>query len=408
MANFTYRAYDAAGKMITGVIEADEKALAIAKLQQSECFPLEVKEQGEKEEGQGLLSMDIALSLRTISPKDVMYFSNQLSSMLDAGLQLDRSLGILSELAENPKLKAMVDDIRQSVQRGSTFSDALARHPKAFSRLYVNMVKAGESGGVLELVMRQLAEFLENTQKLKEDISSALRYPMIVTIVAGLAIIILLTYVVPRFSLLFSDMGQSLPFATQLLITISSGMINYWWVIITCVAVVYLSFKSYIGSEDGRQQWDALKLKMPVIGTLIQKIEVSRFSRTLGTLIRSGVPILAGVSIVKDIISNTVISRSMLEISSGLKEGEGIANPLKQVNLFPPLAMHMIQIGEETGQLDNMLLKVADTYDGEVRETIKRLISMLEPLLISITGLIVAFIVVAMLLAIFNIYEVAM
>jgi general secretion pathway protein F len=404
MSLYVYKAYDKAGRLISGTMEAKEKAAVISKLQQSHYYPLRVEEEGERRRE---TSYELLLfRLRLVRSKDVVTFTQQLAALLTAGVQLDRSLTILTELTENKKLAEVIKQIQQAVHGGSSFADALARHPRVFSRLYINMIRAGESGGVLELVVNRLAEFLENTQKLRDDITSALIYPTLLTLVAGGAVAVLLTFVVPRFSQLFADMGQALPLATQILLAVSGFITHYWWLIGLGIVVAVLGFKYYVTTESGRMRWDSWKLKWPFIGTLIQKIEISRFSRTLGTLIHSGVPILQGLAIVREIINNALISQAMVNIQSGLKEGEGISTPLRESRLFPPLALHMISIGEETGQLDQMLLKVADTYDTEVRNTVNRLIALLEPALILLMGLIVGFIVIAMLLAVFSVNEI--
>ncbi len=405
MGIYFYKAYDKAGKLTTGTIEAADKSAVISKLQQSDCYPLKIEEEGDKSK-ETTSTKEIFFQLRPVKIKDIVTFSQQLSALLDSGVQLDRSLTILTELTENPKLTDIIRQIQQSVHGGSSFADALGRHPRVFSRLFINMVRAGESGGVLELVIERLSGFLESTQKLKNDVTSALIYPCILTLVAGSAVVILLTFVVPRFSQMFADMGQALPMATQMLLSLSDFIIHYWWLLLVGIAAAVLAFKYYLSTESGRLSWDSQILKWPLVGRLIQKIEVSRFCRTLGTLIRSGVPILQGLAIVKEVVSNKLISNAMLSIQSSLKEGEGISAPLRDSGLFPPLALHMISIGEETGQLDHMLLRVADTYDMEIRNMINRLIAFLEPVMILFMALVVGFIVVAMLMAVFSVNEI--
>lgn len=406
MGLYVYKAYDKTGNLISGTMEAKERASVISKLQQSNFFPLRVEEEGKRSGGDSVSIADFMLKFKLVGTKDIVTFTQQLTALLEAGVQLDRSLTILTELTTNKKLADVIRQTQQAVQGGSSFADALARHPRVFSRLYINMIRAGESGGVLELVVSRLAEFLENTQKLKDDITSALIYPMLLTVVAGLTVVLMLTFVVPKFSQLFADMGQALPLSTQILMNISAFITHYWWVILLGIVALVFSFKYYVATESGRLSWDTWKLKWPMIGTLIQKIEISRFSRTLGTLIHSGVPILQGLLIVKEVVSNTLISESMVKIHSGLKEGEGISTPLRESRMFLPLALHMISIGEETGQLDQMLLKVADTYDVEIRNSVNRLIAFLEPAMILIMGLVVGFIVVAMLLAVFSVNDI--
>jgi len=400
MPNFSYKASDIAGKVVLGNIDAKDKSAVIERLRDSRLYPVKI------EEVKGNKSWDI--SFEHVSGKDIMLFTQQLASLLNAGLSLDRSFTVLVELIESNKLAEIAKETQKSIQGGSSFADALGKYPKQFSRLYINMVRAGESGGVLEPVMERLASFLESSQALKEEITSAMIYPLLLSLVAASAVTILLTFVIPKFSELFSGMGKTLPMSTEILMSISAFVKIYWWVFILAAASLYGGFKYFVSKEEGRLIWDGFLLRVPMIGGLIQKIEVARFSRTLGTLINSGVPILTGLNIVREVIGNRLMGESMREIASGIREGEGISEPLKETKLFPPLALHMISIGEETGNLDSMLLKIADRFDSDVRSTVKRLISLLEPAMILIMGGLVAFIVVSMLMAIFSINEMSM
>ena len=336
-----------------------------------------------------------------------MNFTQQLSTLLSAGLPLEKSLSIVAELTEKKEFQNVITEILSGIQEGIAFADVLAKHPKVFSKLYVNMVKAGEAGGVLEMILERLVDFLESSQELKDYITSAMLYPMLLTGVCGLTIILLLTFVIPNFSTMFEDVGGSIPASAQLLLGMSEVLKSYWWVMVSVIGGIYFGIKKYLATENGKFKWDEIKLKLIMVKTLVQKIEVSRFSRTLGTLIQSGVPILQSLNIVKETIGNLVIARSLTGIHEGIKEGEGISKPLKNANTFPSLAIHMITVGEETGRLDEMLLKVADTYDQDVRNAIKRLISLLEPCLILFMALIVGSIVVTMLLAIISVNEIA-
>ena len=402
MPNFAYKAYDKSGKVVSGVMEAKDRSAVVSKLQGSGCYPLQVVEQ---EQSKGVLSANVFAPFQRIGKKDIMTFTQQLAILLEAGLPLDRSLSILIELTENKKLAKVIENILSSLKGGSSLADALARHPRIFSRLYINMVKAGESGGVLEVVVTRLGEFLANSQALQEDVTSAMIYPVLLTTVAGSAVAILLLFVVPKFAAMFEDLGQALPLPTQLLLAFTDTLTAYWWLILGALVVGFFVFRYYVETENGKYSWDQFKLKVPLLGDLIYKIEAARFTRTLGTLIQSGVPILQAMVIVKDIIGNSVISRAMLKISSGLKEGGLISAAMKEYEIFPPLVIHMIGIGEQTGHLDTMLIKVADTYDGEVRTSVKRLVSFLEPAMILIMAVVVGFIVVAMLLAIFSVNQ---
>lgn len=405
MAVFLYKASDSSGKIITGSMEAKDKAMVINRLQSSSYFPIKVEE-GTQTRASFVERVKGKRVFERVTTKDILSFTQQLATLTGSSIPLDRSLATLKELADKEKLASIIDDIHKNVHAGSHFADALAQHPKYFSKLYVNMVKAGEAGGVLEAVLARLAEFLESSQEMRDNIVSALIYPILLTLVGGIAVAILLVFVVPKFKLIFMDMGQAMPIPTQMLLGFSQAIVDYWWLILGVLCVGYYIIRRYINSPRGRWRWDKMKLRMPMFGSLVQKIEISRFTRTLGTLIQSGVPILQSLSIVRDIIGNVVVSRSISNVQSSIKEGEKISEPLKKSGIFPPLAVHMIDVGEETGQLENMMFKVADTFDVDVRNSIKRLVGLLEPVLILLMGIIVGFIVVSMLLAIFSVNEI--
>jgi len=401
MPVFTYKAAGKGGKIVTGQMEMADRRMVIASLQQSELMPIRIEEE-RPEKG---VAEYMSGRFSRVSAKDIIFFTQQLSMLLNSGIQLDRSLTILQEMIEKKKLRDIITNLQKNIHGGDSFADALAKHPKTFSKLYINMVRAGETSGALDRVIKRLAEFIDNAQKLKDEVVTALYYPVFILIVAIGSVALLLMFVVPRFASMFDEVGVALPLSTQMLLSFSYFLGSYWWALLLGITGVGLLLNYFVRTEEGRYLWDGWKLKIPLLGNLIQKIEVSRFSRTLGTLISSGVPILHGIMIVKEIISNEVISRSLLKIHGGLKEGEGISGPLKDSGHFPPLATHMIAIGEETGQLDVMLGRVAENFDEEVKVTVKRLIGLLEPALILIMALVVGFIVISMLLAIFSINE---
>jgi len=403
--DFAYKATDSMGKIVEGLMEASEEKDVISKLQSLGYIPIKV---GHPSKARGFsLDIDITAFFKRVSSRDVMTFTQQLSTLISAGLPLDKGLFIVAELTEKGELKKVITDVLSSIQEGVSFADALAKHPRAFSKLYVNMVRAGEAGGVLELILERLVDFLESSQELKDYITSSMLYPILLTGVCGLTIVLLLTFVIPKFSAMFEDVGGGIPVSAQFLLGMSEALKGYWWVIVGVLGGTYFGIKRYLATESGRLKWDGLKLKLLMIKTLVQKIEVARFARTLGTLIRSGVPILQSLNIVKETIGNLVIAKSLVGIHEGIKEGEGISKPLKDANTFPSLAIHMITVGEETGRLDEMLLKVADTYDHDIRNAIKRLISLLEPFLILFMAFIVGSIVIIMLLAIISINDIS-
>lgn len=401
MAVFTYKASDLGGKIVDGSMEGKDAALIISKLQEQGLFPLQIQKQ---EEAKGInRNVSVRAYFQRVKRSDIMVFTQQLATLLDAGMQLDRALAILVELNEGNKFREIVDKIRKNVQGGSSFADALAKHPKHFNRLYINMVRSGESGGVLEIIMSRLAGFLEMTQTLRSEIVSALLYPLILVGVGGAALVILLTFVLPKFTVIFADLGVAMPLPTQIVISSSQIIKDNWYYIVAVLVFLGLGFRSYQKTEKGHLAIDAFKIRAPVIGELFQKVEIARFARTMGTLSRSGVPILQALSIVKDTLTNEVIASALISVYGGLKEGETLAQPLKESKVFPSLAIHMISVGEETGKLEQMLLKIADVYETDVKVSIKRFMALLEPVLILGMGLIVGFIVVSMLLAIFSI-----
>lgn len=394
MALFSYRATTMEGAIVEGAIEAADEKSAVERLKNTGVIPLRV---AAPEEG---LKKRITLRLSKVN---LLTFTTELATLLGAGLPLDRSLNILSSISESKDMKNIVQSILKSIREGSSFSDALQRHPKVFPRLYINMIRAGEAGGVLDVVLDKLNEFLESSKELKEHIFSVMIYPTILIITGGISIIILLTYVLPKFSVIFAELGGSLPLPTQILLTFSNILKSYWWIVLSVLITGWIIFRNYIKSYTGRYKWDAFKLKM--MGEVIRKLETARFCRTLGTLLKSGVPLLQALNNARDVISNKVIASAIDAVSAGAKEGKGIALPLSNANAFPPLALSMIKVGEETGQLDNMLLKVASTYEKSLNTAIKRFVSLLEPAMILIMGLFIGFIVISMLMAIFSITE---
>jgi general secretion pathway protein F len=394
MSVFSYRATTIEGAIVEGVIEAADERSAIERLKNTGFIPLNI---AAPKEGIGK-----KFSLRS-SRADLLTFTTELSALLGAGLPLDRSLNILSEISESSEMKKVIDSILRSIREGSSFSDALQKHPKVFPKLYVNMIRAGEAGGVLDVVLDKLNEFLESSKALKDHVVSVMIYPSLLMVTGGVSIIILLTFVLPKFSVMFAELGGTLPLATKLLLAFSNTLKSYWWIVLSAVVAAWVIFKNYVGSDAGRFKWDGFKLRL--IGDVIKKLETARFCRTLGTLLKSGVPLLQALNNSRDIINNRVIAAAVDSVSAGAKEGKGIAVPLSETHVFPQLALSMIKVGEETGQLDVMLMKVASTYEKSLNVAIKRLVNFLEPLMILTMGVIIGFIVISMLLAIFSIVD---
>jgi general secretion pathway protein F len=394
MAVFSYVATTMDGTMVEGVIEAPAQDIAIDRLKNSGVIPIKVVAPRQ--------SFRKRFTLRS-SKADLLTFTTELSVLLSAGLPLDRGLNVLSETSENKEMKGIVQSILRSIREGSSFSESLKKHPKVFPTLYVNMIKAGEAGGVLATVLDKLNEFLESTKELKDNVISAMIYPAILGITGGFSIIILLTFVIPKFTAIFSEIGGSLPVTTQILLAVSNGLRTYWWIALSILVVAFVAFRAYVCSAAGRYKWDVVKLKL--MEDVVRKLETARFCRTLGTLLKSGVSVLVALNNSKDVISNQVIASRIDAVLKGVKEGKGIAGPLSEAKVLPPLALSMMKVGEETGQLDSMLIKVANAYEKSLREAVKRFISILEPAIILGMGLVIGFIVISLLVAIFSITD---
>ncbi len=337
------------------------------------------------------------------STKSLVLFTRQLATLIAAGLPLVKALRTLQDQLEaGGALKGAIKSIADEVESGSNFSEALTRFPGVFPNFYINMIKAGELGGMLEDILKRLSEFLDKTQKLKDRVKSALMYPMFVMIVAVLILIMLMVFVIPTFTSMFSEVGGSLPVPTKILIVISEITRRLWFLIPLLPVALIAIYKAIIKSPDRRFVIDKIKLRTPIVGNLIQQIAVARFSRTLGTLLSSGVPILAALQTVRDTIGNEFIARAVMQVRDSIKEGESVSGPMEASKAFPPLVTKMVSIGEETGDLAKMLIQIADNYEDEVDVAVSGLTSLLEPLLIVFMGLIVGFIVVSMFMPLFS------
>jgi general secretion pathway protein F len=402
MPEFLYKATTLGGETVEGLMDGKDEESIIQGLHRLGYIPIRITSAQEKRPSLRLSSF---LPQR-VGVKNLLIFTQELSTLLSAGLPLDRSLGILGTLTENERLSEAVKDILKRIEGGNSLAEALGNHPRIFPKLYVNMVKAGESGGFLEVILSRLAQYLQSTKEIRDYLISVMIYPLILMMVSGVSIVILMTFVIPRFARIFSDMGQAIPLSTQIMLSISYSIKSYWWIGLGIILMIYLGLRIYNQDEERRLRWDKFKLRWVAIGDLIKKVEVARFSRTLGTLIQSGVSILPALNLVKEISQNRVISRSIAYVHDRLREGKAISKSLEEAGVFPPLAVHLISVGEETGKLDAMLIKVAESYEENVRNTIKRFVSLLEPLIILVMGAVVGFIVISMLLAIFSINEI--
>jgi len=403
MPVFTYRAADRSGRTIDGVMEALDSRAVIERLHREEYFPVRV----ERAEGRLRLG---GLSLprvgRRVPARDLLAFTQQLATLVEAGIPLDRTLQILGDLSVSSRLREIVEDVAQSVRAGSTLADALSRHhPRPFSRLYINTIRAGEKGGALEAALSRLAQHLEATRELRDAITSALIYPTLLLTVGIAAIVFLLTFVLPRFAVILADLGQALPLPTRVLLAVSDGLVAYWWALALVAVGAILTWQLVGRSEAGRLAVDRWLVGLPVAGDLVRKLEVGRFARTLGTLLHSGVPLLAALDVAREVTGNRVLALALGTVQEGVKRGGGLARPMAEAGAFPTLAIHMVRVGEETGRLEEMLGRVAGAYEGEIRVAVRRFIALLEPVIILALGLVVLGIVISILLAILSINE---
>ena len=395
MATFTYTARAAKGELKSATIEATSREEAISQLKKQRLNVIKIDEQ-QKRKKPGKVSM-----------RDIVIFTRQFSTMINAGLPLVQAMGILAEQSENPSLREITKQVVFDVESGNTVADALRKHPSAFSELYVNMVAAGEAGGILDTILMRLAVFMEKNDALIRKVKGAMIYPGVIMTVAAGAIVVLLVFVIPTFQRMFAEAGIALPLPTQIVIGMSQALQSYWWAVILVVVGVVYSVKKYYATNDGKLVIDRLMLKAPVLGDVLRKSAVSRFTRTLGTLIGSGVSILDGLEITAKTSGNRVIQDAIMESRASIAGGETISAPLKKSQVFPPMVISMINVGEQTGGLDEMLTKIADFYDEEVDAAVSGLLALMEPVMIVFLGVVVGGMVVAMYLPIFDMVNAA-
>jgi general secretion pathway protein F len=404
MAFYQYRAADHAGKVVEGVMEADAEQGVIARLREMGCVPLRIAMPSER--AAGAARQQVALfAKRKVNQQQLLQFTRELATLLAAGLPLDRSLSILGGLFEGSEMSKILRSLVEAVRAGKSLAVSMAEHPDVFPKIYVNMIRAGEAGGILEGVLRYLTEYMDSTLALKEDIKSALIYPVILGTAAGISLVVLFLFVIPKFATIFRDNGKALPWITTAVIGFSQFLTQYGWVVLLLFLFVVSAVIFYVRSPDGKTEWDRLSLRVPLIGDLLRKFETARFSRTLAALLKGGVPLLEALGTVQGVVGNRLLARAMGQVQMRVREGKGMARPLGDSGLFPPLALNMIAVGEETGKLDGMLAEVAVYYDQEVKRTTKRLTALLEPALILVMGLVIGTVVISMLLAIFSIND---
>ena len=405
MPRYRYEAVDASGEVVRDELDAATLDAAIVRLRDQGLLPLAVN---EAKSGflRGGFGQPLFSKRRALSRKTIALLTQQLASLLHAGMPLDRALTIQIGVTEDEQAKPVLERVQEKVRGGSSLADALEVQG-VFSRFYLNMIRAGEAGGALDVVLKRLTEFLERSQALRETVTSALIYPIILLSVSALSVIILLTFVVPQFQRLFADAGKALPLATQIVIAVGDGFRYYWWVGAILLVLLSAVVRRQLSQPESRARWDDRFLRLPLFGDLIAKVETARLSRTLGTLLGNGVSMLNALTIVRETLSNQVLAGALGEVAEHVKTGRGLADPLLEAGRFPKLAVQMIRVGEETGQLQEMLLQVADTYDGEVQTAVKRMLTLLEPALILGLGVIIAGIIMSILVAILSLNDLA-
>jgi general secretion pathway protein F len=399
---YLYKAVRHDGETVEGELDAADDSAVIRRLQGEGLIPIQVRPAG------GFRTQFFRARARGLTAKEIGILTRELSTLLEAGLTLDRSLQILIELTEEERVVRVMENLQERVRGGATFSAALDEQGGQFPRLYVNMVRAGEASGALDAVLARLADYLERTADLRETITSALIYPAILLVVAGLSVILLLVFVVPQFTVLFQDMGAALPLPTRIVIAVGDLFRDYWWAMLVALALIALGVERWLQNPEVRDQVDRRVLTLPLFGDLIWKLETARFSHTLSTLLKNGLPLLNALKLSKEVVANRKLSRLLEEAAEDLKHGRGLAEPVARREILPQMALQMIRVGEESGSLDAMLAKVAEIYDKETQASVKRMLTLLEPILIIGLGIMVAGIIISIIVPILGANQLVM
>ncbi len=406
MPLYVYKAVTTEGKIVEGQLEGSDQRDVVQRLHALGHTPIRAQEATQALPRRVVDLLPWITRKDRPSRHDMLAITRQLATLLSAGLELDRCLGVMIDVAENETTRKLLLTLRERIRGGGSLSDAMQAQGDVFSSLYINLVRAGEAAGALELILQRLADYLEHAEAVRESVKSALIYPAILLSVATLSVVVLLTFVLPQFTALFEDMGATLPLATQLVIGLGDITVKYGWLGLAGMVAAVVAIKRAFADPEKRYRWDAWLLKAPLISALIRKIQVARFSKTLGTLLGNGIHLVAALGIVKDTLTNRALAKGMDRVIESLKHGGGLAAPLAASGVFPADAVHMLRVGEETGELDKMLLKIAEVYDKEVERAIQRLLAFLEPVLILGMALVVLAIIVPLLLAILSINDI--
>lgn len=401
MATFKYKAKNKAGQILTGVLSADSRSAVMDRLSSMGLMPIELKTVNGNVDSKSSRQFR-SLWGHGVKKSEIARFMRQLGDLLAAGVPLVRSLTTLANQQTNPVWHDVISQIKSSVTSGSNLADAMAEHKRYFSELQINLVRSGEVSGSLETVLQRIAEFAEKEQALVSKVKTALAYPLLLCMVGIGSVIFLLTFFIPRFATIFKDMGQDLPLPTQILLSLSAWLRIAWPILLILIGLIVYGYRRWVRTTSGRMQVDTIQLKVPVIKSLVTRMAVSRFCRTLATLLKSGIPLLSALKVVQGAAGNAVISKEIMEIAGSIREGQSLAEPLRLSKVFPPSVVEMISVGEEAGNLEEVLFKVAESYDSEVDYAVRVFVSLLEPGMILIMAAIVGFIVVSMLLPVFS------
>ena len=402
MATFFFRAVASDGKVRSGSLTGDDEKLIARELRKQGLTPIYV---GVAPKGS---SFEIKLpSFGKSNRRDVLFFTQELSTLMNAGVPLDRALSITAELTERPNFRFIVLDVLRVLKGGRSLADSLATHPDCFSDLYINMVRAGEASGALAAIFERLAEFERSRDDLRNFIVSSMIYPALLATVGLGSVVILLTFVVPKFATIFSDPRMKIPVPTQIMLTASNLVTTYWWMAAAALAAGFISWRAYTRTAAGRIWWDGARLRIPLLGDALLKAETARFARAMATLVANTVPLVQSIGIAAATLTNKTIAGALAGVAQGVKRGEGIAGPMRKAGVFPPLAAHLLTVGEETGRLDHMFARMADIYETDTRASIKRFTSVFEPVVILVMGILVGSLILSMLLAITSINDVA-
>lgn len=400
MPEFTYEAIDHQGKRVNGTNSAASQDEVIDALVSRGLQPVQVKK---------LHSFETFFELKRkrITNDDVLYFTSELADLLEAGVPLERSLTILADATDKKDVRKLVISVKDFIHGGKSLSEALGKYPDIFDKLYVNMIKVGELGGVLPGVLKRLGDFIERSRQIRKFIISSSIYPAILAFVGLVSVFILVTFVVPKFGQIFQDLNQPMPFMTKLILDVSLFIQKWWWLIFSVTVLAFLLFRFQIRKPEGKAWWDEFKLKLPMAGKFIRQVELGRFARTLGTLLESGVPILKGISLAGEVVTNSLIKKAVQELYKGVRQGRSLSLLMRKSDIFPSLMIHLVSVGEETGGLAKMLIKIADDFDDQVQSETKIFLNMLEPVTIVVMGIVIGGIIMSMLLAIFGINDVS-